>query len=334
MWYLRSPMDQLRGRISGSVVVVALAGVLTACGDTKVIYDGDAGVFSGYQGTVRDAGVTVDAGHDAGVFDAGVYDAGTNDAGVFDAGYDAGIWDAGTCEVTMCFTGAPQRGGSNAPFDEICDSTVVPNVIKSCDSLSCYNTFNTFGVSAKNSLYPNLFRALDTNGDNLVNAQDRGCTVNLLGYSWGGFAAIDVAQALGEDSRVDPGYRTVARVMVLDPYQRSDSFPFSKRSLTVPTNIHKFVEFRHSVSPANDCSKSAPFGPYEGAQPHCLPFQSCFDYNYSNSTSAYPTAGGGTLYGDQVGHCEVPEVAGPAVLAEFQGQVYTAMPPQVPVTAP
>ena len=285
---------------------------------------------------------------DGGAPDSGVTDAGVIDAsdGGLDAGLDGGI-DAGPvkppdagpafdldggCQVTMCLTGAPSRGSSNTPFDVICDDPSIPGVIQSCEGGSCFNTFNTFGIDAKNSIYPKLFAVLDTNHDSAVNGQDTTCAVNLLGYSWGGVSAVQIATALSTDSRVDPARRQVYRLFVMDPFQR-DLLKIA--TVTVPTNVIRFVEYRHSVTPSGDCSAGAPFGPYKGIRPKCYAGSNCIDYDYSQtSTSQYPDSSGGFYTSSQIGHCEVPRVAAVAVLADFKGLAAPVLPAQVPIVAP
>ncbi len=305
--------------------VIALSMVAVACGEAPPATQTDSGITAT---PFIDAG-KADAGRDAGI------DAGSGfmwaDAGEFDAGWvwgpgDGGYGDAGY-QVTMCFTGAPARGGSNVPFDVICDDPSVPNVVRSCDGLSCYNTFNTLGTNAT-SLYAKLFAALDTNGDMLVNAQDQQTRVNLLGYSWGGISAVQVAAKLGSDTRIDANLRRVYRLIVMDAYQ-----PLA--TLVVPTSVERFVSFRHSSSPSGDCSAGVPLGPFEGIVPRCYANQSCFDYDYSQSPSgSFSTSDGLSYLGSQIGHCEVPAVAAPAILAEFKGMPYSNMPTQLPVNSP
>ena len=309
--------------------VFALATVAVGCGEAP---PSSVTVDSGRQTPFIDAG-RADAGVDAGV-DAGSgfiwADAGSIDAGwIFGAGDGGFGWgDDGGCQMTMCLTGAPNRGGSNEPFDVICDNAAVPNVIRSCDSINCYNTFNTFLVDAKGSIYSKLFAALDTNGDNLVNASDTFCRVNLLGYSWGGIAAVQIAEKLSTDTRVDAQSRRIKRLFVMDPYQPG-------ATVRVPTNVERFIEFRHSQSPSNDCSNGALGGPYEGVQPRCYPNQSCYDFDYSQSPSvSFPANGGGFYVGSQVGHCEVPAVAAVAILADFKNLPMPTLPASMPISVP
>ncbi len=270
----------------------------------------------------------VDAGSNA--VDAGQppVDAGKpNDAGAIVI-VDAGVSDAGSpaaCQLTICLTGATERGGSNTPFDSICDDPVIPGVISSCSGSTCFHTFNTFLVNTKNTLYPPLFAALDTNHDNVVNAVDTLCDVNILGFSWGGYAGVELAGVLAADTRVAADRRGVARLFIIDPYQPS-------KNISVPSNVRRFVEYRHSVVPSgSDCSKGAPLGPYKGLPPHCPAAQNCIDFDYSLApTTSFPTRTG-SLLGSEVGHCAVPEVAAPPILADFRGEAFSPLPPTVPV---
>lgn len=103
-------------------------------------------------------------------------------------------------------------------------------------------------------------------------------------------------------------------------------------TLSVPGNVDEYVELRHSVSPAFDCSSGAPLGPYEGLRPHCAAGQRCTDYDYSLAPAqAFPTRGGGSLLGADIGHCEVPMVGAVPILDALSGTPFTSYPPQVPV---
>ncbi len=272
-------------------------------------------------GSPSDAGAPADAGSPV---DGGPsVDAG----GPADSGIDPN--DDGGCQVTICLTGATERGGSNTPFDEICDQPEVPGVVQSCSGSTCFNTFNTFLVNTQSTLYPPLFHALDTNNDNQINDSDAKCGVNILGFSWGGYAGVELAGLIANDGRIAANRRRVKRLFVMDPYQPT-------KKITVPTNVDRFVEYRHSVVPSGaDCSKSAPLGPYKGLQPHCATGQNCIDYDYSlGGTNLFPTIHGGAYEGQDVGHCAVPEVAAPAILADFRGEAFSPLPPTVTVPTP
>lgn len=89
------------------VALFSLSVVLVACGapgdDTPDAYVPVTCVHDGTHWVCGDAGVTVDAGHDAGTADSGApVDAGLLDAGLDDAGVpDAGVEDAGLTLVTV-----------------------------------------------------------------------------------------------------------------------------------------------------------------------------------------------------------------------------------------
>jgi len=241
--------------------------------------------------------------------------------------------DGGACELTLCLTGAISRtDGSNHAFNIICDDPSIQGLVQECDLAGCYNTFNSFLVDVKTVIYPPLFKALDTNGDGKVDALDAPCQVTLLGFSWGGASAVQLAQALVTDPNVAPARQRVDRVFAMDPFQTGIS------ELVIPVGVDHYWEFRHSIVPAaGDCSSGAPLGPYKGLVPHCYADagSSCIDYDYSLSpTVNFPANVGGSFLGEDVGHCDVPAVAGPAVLAILKGQNYPELPVTVPVAAP
>jgi pimeloyl-ACP methyl ester carboxylesterase len=169
-----------------------------------------------------------------------------------------------------------------------------------------------------------VFAALDTNADRVLDASDERCQLDVLGYSWGGVNAVDLARRMHADSRVGAPW-AVTRLVLLDAYQ-----PGAK--LVIPPNVERVVSFRHSIAPANDCSRDAPFGPYLGLAPRCaavpnaVSAQLCEDFDFSLSA--------GRFRGGAVGHCDVPRAAQAAVVQVLRDEPLTEAPPSVPVVRP
>jgi hypothetical protein len=249
------------------------------------------------------------------------------------AAKDAGAPDAAAVETAtervMCFVGAIKRGdGSNIGFEELCDA--LPNAfprIQDCDSQGkCYSTFDTFPGTDPKRFVDALVRTLDTNHDGTVTNDDTGIRVHLLGFSWGGVMAVRTAEAFLTDPRVSEPRREIHRVIALDPFQPS-------KSLTIPKGVSHFLELRHSIASAKDCSKNALGGPYLGLVPHCAADADCSDYDYSRSPKdSFTTLKGRTYLGEEIGHCDVPRASGPIVLGWFTGQPVEHLPARVPVT--
>lgn len=238
---------------------------------------------------------------------------------------------AGGCGVTLCLTGAvDQSSASNFPFQELCAEPSVPGLIQDCESGTCHSTFNNVLVDLETEIYPYLFAALDTNGDGAVNDDDEPCAVNLLGYSWGGVNVVELAQVFLSDPSVSASRAVVDKLIVIDPYQ-----PLAR--VDVPAGVTRFWEYRHSSSPAHDCSNSAPLGPYRGIAPTCVPGASCVDYDYSLAPDQWFSSSysGGSYAGADVGHCIVAEVAYDPALANLLDAPWGGpLPPTVPVAAP
>lgn len=315
----------------------ALALVLVGCEPALLPLD-DAGRTSPADAGFLDAG---SAEPDAGAVDGGGADAGPSDAGAPDSGSaaDAGLPDSGAltdggadagagadagCRLVFCFNGAPSRtSASNFPFNDLCDSLLGDGLVRDCAQGTCYSTFDTFLVNAATALYPKVYAALDTNRDSRVDAADQQCAVVFLGYSWGGVASVEVADALLADTRLPADRRAVNLIVALDPFQPTRS------TLDVPAGVRAFHEFRHSTSPSNDCSATAPLGPYRGLPPRCRAASTCVDYDFSLApTTAFPRYTSGSYTGAQIGHCEVPEVTHSQARALVRAQAVTGAPPQ------
>jgi pimeloyl-ACP methyl ester carboxylesterase len=166
-----------------------------------------------------------------------------------------------------------------------------------------------------------LVAALDTNDDGIVNNMDAPADLWLIGYSWGGFNARDVASAISIDRRFSPSRRSVARFIALDAY-RTDWLVVARDGLRVPSNVRAFDSFRHTVAPENECSVIfwGLVGPFTGRNPKCTGSTVCRDYDFSK---AFATA--------TVDHCDVPEKATPFVLDLVAGRTPTRLPPSLPV---
>jgi pimeloyl-ACP methyl ester carboxylesterase len=224
----------------------------------------------------------------------------------------------------MCLTGAIKRtDGSNQGFNLLCDGPEVPGVVQSCDANGCYNTFESFLVDVR-TIYPSLFKALDKNHDGKYDEGDAACRVHLLGFSWGGVAAVQIAGLFLGDANVAAPLRTVARLVVLDPFQPGTT-------LTIPAGVAQLYELRHSVAPPSDCSRGSPLGPYLGLVPHCSSSSTCADYDYSLAPDKPFPSPLGSMLGGEVGHCDVPWVAGAIVREIFASKPLTDLPPSVPV---
>jgi hypothetical protein len=181
-------------------------------------------------------------------------------------------------------------------------------------------------VNAATTLYPSVFAALDTNNDRVVDARDAQCRLVLMGYSWGGVSSVEVASTLAADTRVAASLRSVDVLLAFDPYQRGLAGP--PATLDVPANVRRFHEFRHSITPAQDCSSSAPFGPYKGIAPRCRVTSMCFDYDYSLAPmTSFASYLGGSYLGSRIGHCEVPAVVHGQARQLLFGQPLTGTPP-------
>jgi hypothetical protein len=282
----------------------------------------DAGVDAG---GLADAGVALDAGER---LDAGD---GADGGASVDAGTDAGEprplpgADAGppVRQVVVCLTGAvDQNSASNAGFTQLCDQLgMAATLVRSCAGSTCASSFATFPAqSAGAAVAAATFAALDRNGDRLVYVSDGPTTLTIVGFSWGGVNAGDLAEQVSADPRIVHAHLSL-RLVILDAFQ-----PFVP-GVRVAANVDEAWSFRHTVTPATDCSRGAPLGPYRGVRLRCAAGRPCFDHDFS----AAPNSTFGSLPGRYVGHCEVPQAAAPFVMQLVQQGTVTLPPPAVPV---
>jgi hypothetical protein len=255
--------------------------------------------------------------------------AGASGAGAGGKGGAGGAGAGGSgpppCLVSICLNGAyfgdPLSGG-NGYFDDVCKA--IPGILPQCGSDgTCYSSFEWLQLSKAEDA---LFSALDTNGDGVVDTSDKDCQVRVAGYSWGGVNSQKLADSLLADSRYTNPRKKIHRMLVIDPYQPTQS------TVDVPPNVEAFWEFRHSVAPASDCSGSAPLGPYKGLPPRCHTGAFCFDYDYSLSGSVvFPGYSGVKYQGKQIDHCTMADVGGLPLLSLFADKSFSPAPKSVPV---
>ncbi len=211
--------------------------------DASVAFDAgtpvDAGSpFDAGAGPERDAGAELDAGV---VADAGA------DAGNTSSSFDAGAPDAGPVarQVVVCLTGAvDQSSPSNAGFTQLCDQLGASvTLVRSCRGSACASSFATFpATSAGATVTDATFAALDLNQDQRVNAADGPTTLTILGFSWGGVNAGDLAERLSSDGRIAHAQLRM-RLVILDAYQ-----PFVS-GVSPAANVDEAWSFRHTVTP-------------------------------------------------------------------------------------
>ncbi len=210
--------------------------------------------------------------------------------------------------------------GGHRTFEAFCESAEVQGRIDDCRLAPCQPTFATFPLLTAEPVWEVVFSALDANADGALDGSDELCQLDVLGYSWGGVNAADLARRMHDDPRVRAPWG-VTRLVLLDAYQ-----PGAK--LTIPPNVERVVSFRHSTAPADDCSANAPFGPYLGLAPRCAADaagsikQVCEDFDFSLSSARF-----GGRPGVKVGHCDVPRAARAAIVQVLKDEPLTEAPP-------
>jgi hypothetical protein len=326
----------LRSAVTVTVSGFAFAGLLLltgACGDSDSplpALDDDASA-SATPGTGSDA---------SGSRETGTGPAQDGGSTASDASTDAPKVDAADAQVTrprkyLCINGAGVDGkggrttGGNPWLEQFC-ATLGTDLIKDCSGSPCYSTFGfeTVGNPSRTS----LVGALDTNNDGRVTSADKFYDLVLIGYSWGGTNVRDMAEWMQTAAAFDPSRRQVAMMVTLDPYRPG-------AAMDVPANVSRFIEFRHSVAPASDCSYIevagvVVSGPYLGIVPRCKSTSQCTDYDYTRGGNTfYPGAytPGRGYTGVKVDHCGLVNAAASALPALLAGRAYSPLPPTVPV---
>ena len=228
--------------------------------------------------------------------------------------------------MTICLTGACSdlgaNCGSNYDFTQLCDQlgALDAGLVRSTSG----STFATAVATDAQAVVAPLFAALDRNGDNAITDLDGPVDLNIVGFSWGGVNAGDLATRLANDPRIHQA-SLFERVIILDGYQPILSLD---PVISMPAAVDAAWSFRHSVAPSSDCSNLAPLGPYKGRRLGCPSTQACRDFDFSLA----PAQVFNGLAGRDIGHCDVARAATPYVLELLmRGHLSSALPPAVTV---
>jgi len=232
--------------------------------------------------------------------------------------------NGGPIPRTVCFAGRTfgdvMTSGGIPEIDRLCK--VMPNLIRDVPGGrdAQYNFFAWDSNLAHEMDV--VVGALDTNHDGQVTGADAPVTLTVVGYSWGGFNAVDFINAIASDHRFGPDRKTIAKFFALDAF-RTDFLVLPRAEMDVPRNVQKYYSFRHSVAPADDCSiiLGGLLGPFTGRVPYCTGSTECHDFDFS----AYAA-------GKNVDHCAVPDAAHPFVVALDNDQIPTGLPPELKVS--
>jgi pimeloyl-ACP methyl ester carboxylesterase len=226
---------------------------------------------------------------------------------------------------TVCFAGRsagadPYASGGTRQLDTLC--TALPGLVRDpAGSPDARYPFFRWNTSLAHVLDV-IVGQLDTNHDGKVTTDDAPADLTLIGHSWGGFNAQEIATAILTDRRFAPERRTVHRLVALDAY-RTDGLTTARPDMRVPANVTFFEAFRHTRAPSDDCSIIVPgwIGPFTGRDPLCTGTSTCKDYDFSLDSA---TA--------DVDHCEVVARSAPFVTELVHKRpIATALPPERPV---
>ena len=228
--------------------------------------------------------------------------------------------NGGPTPRTVCFAGRTfgdvMTSGGIAEIGRLCKA--MPNVIRDVPGGrdAPYDFFQWDSNLAHEM--DAIVTALDTNHDGQVTSADAAVTLTVVGYSWGGYNAVDFINAVASDRRFGADRKQVAKFFALDAF-RTDYLIVPRARMDVPANVQKFYSFRHTVAPADDCSiiLGGLLGPFTGRVPYCTGSTECHDYDFSRADAT-----------KNVDHCAVPDAAHDDVVEINSGAPPTALPPE------
>ncbi len=199
----------------------------------------------------------------------------------------------GTRRVILCQQGLSDRTmeWDKGLFD-ICEAAEAAGM-----ELVRDGDYPAFGALDQAGAYDALFDTLDANNDGYVTKQDGAALVHLVGFSWGGINVTDIADWMRRDGNISTARKGVAALVLLDAFQ-----PQISRA-RIPSNVSRAWVYRQTDTTSGDCSTYASLGfGFNGHRPRAVSGKtSCSMYDLDS-------------FAGDVGHCDVPLVAGDAAV--------------------
>lgn len=203
---------------------------------------------------------------------------------------------ANRCARTLCIAGPGELADEpNVDLGELCRRA--PGVLRRCEGERCRSVWSLDewqqGLDA-------LIDSLDRNDDGRVDQDDRSCRINVAAWSRGAaIAAAQLPESLRADRRVHSQRAFVDHLVAIVPWAPEQP------QIDVASNVREAWIYRHSKTPADDCSKAFEGGPWLSPPPICGPDTTCFDYDYSLEPKLAFVGRRGARSGDEIGHCNI-----------------------------
>jgi hypothetical protein len=217
------------------------------------------------------------------------------------AGVELGNLSRSKCRRTLCIAGPGELDSEpNLDLAELCRRA--PGIVMRCEKAGACTS--VWAVDRWQEALDALVGTLDLDADGKVDNEDAACPVSLAGWSTGAAVVADaLPEALAE--RVGTKHARIHNLIAIAPFQAGRDV----QQLEIASNVDKAFIYRHSQTPASDCSHGFEGGPWRSATPVCGEGTTCFDYDYSKDVGdlAYLSRRG-SRSGSEIGHCNIVSV--------------------------
>lgn len=203
----------------------------------------------------------------------------------------------GSCARTLCIAGpGPLSEPANGDLGELCRRS--PGVVRRCEGERCASVW---AIEQWPEGLEALLISLDDNADGRVDNHDTPCRINVAGWSLGGMiAAEQVPAALLANTTISPERSVVDHLVTVVPWS-----PGHAAQIDIGENVRKAWIYRHTRTPAEDCSTAYEGGPWLSPAPVCRPGTQCWDYDYSLEPMLGFLGRRGARSGLEVDHCQI-----------------------------
>lgn len=204
-----------------------------------------------------------------------------------------------TCARTLCIAGPGEPTTEpNLDLGELCRQA--SGVLRTCEGEACKSAWPLANWRAGLDA---LIGSLDLDANGTIDEREGACSLRIAAYSTGAaIATTELVPALLGDPRMAAAKPTIERLVLVAPYFTT---PAPAPALTIPAEVRTAFVYRHTKSPADDCSTTWEAGPWRSPAPKCSESTTCFDYDYSYEPGLAFVTRRGARSGAAIDHCNI-----------------------------
>lgn len=199
---------------------------------------------------------------------------------------------------TICFAGPGALDSEpNRDLSELCKQA--RGVVRRCDGKLCTSVWQPDNWKQG---FDALIASLDRDANGTLDESDGIGRLHVAAWSTGAVLATrDLPAALAGDPRLANAKLQITTMQLVAPYLPDTP----GEGVEIPAEVEYAFVYRHTKTPADDCSKAFERGPWLSAAPRCSTSTQCFDYDYSYEPALAFVTRRGSRGGAEIGHCSI-----------------------------